>query len=187
MEIKEYLNKYGLIGVISDYEISLDKNKLVKDLDIKNRDKAFKMVNLDNSILDKEIKERSLDNLLKIDLLTKIDKEIIIVGNLSKCLNKKDLEYLKKLFLKLVNNYHKKIVVIDNDVNAFFDLVKIVLVLKDKQIVYETNNFYDDKLYQYCKMPKIVEFIKYINRDNKRLEEVTDIYELIKDIYRSVS
>ncbi len=187
MEIRDYLKKYGLIGVISDYEISLDRNGLVKDLNIKNRDKAFKMVNIDKNILDKEIRDISLDNLFKLDLLTKIDKEVIIVGNLSKCLNKKDIDYVKKLFLKLVNDYHKKIVIIDNDVKVFFDVVKVVLVLKDKQVVYETDNFYDDELYKYCKMPKIVEFIKYINRDNKRLEEVTDIYELIKDIYRSVS
>jgi hypothetical protein len=36
-------------------------------------------------------------------------------------------------------------------------------------------------------MPKIIEFIKYVNKDKKVLNETTDIYELIKDIYRSVS
>ena len=36
-------------------------------------------------------------------------------------------------------------------------------------------------------MPKIIELIKYLNKEGRKIQETTDIYELIKDIYRSVS
>ena len=59
--------------------------------------------------------------------------------------------------------------------------------MQNKTIIYETEDFFDDNLYKYVKCPKIIEFIKYVNKDGKKLENNTDIYELIKDIYRSVT
>ena len=145
------------------------------------------MVNLDESLIDKDINELTINELCKIDLMTKLSKDIIIVGNLSNCLNYKDIEYMKKLFIKLNKDYNKKIVVIDEDINVFFNLTKDIFIMKNKEIIYETNDFFDDKLYEYVNMPKIIEFIKYVNKDKKRLDDTTDIYELIKDIYRGIS
>ncbi len=187
MELKDILNEYGLVGVISTYKFTLDKEKRVKDLHIKNLDKALKMVNLEEEVKDKYLSVLSLDELFKIDLISKLDKDIIIVGNLSSCLNYKEREFIKKLLLKLVNSYHKKIIVIDNDVQLFFNLVKLIVVINGKDILYKTKDFYDDNLYKYTKVPKIVELVKYLNKKGRRIQETTDIYELIKDIYRSVS
>ncbi len=186
MEIKEMLKDNGIIGVISSYKSNLDLDKVVKDLNINNIDKALKMVGLDENYKDKKLSDLTLPDLWKVELATKLNNEIIIMGNLSQVLNYKELEYFKKLFVKL-NSYGKKIVVIDNNVKVFFNLVKKIIVLKDKDILYETDNFFDMNLYNYTKCPKIVDFIKYVNKDNKRINETTDIYELIKDIYRSVS
>lgn len=180
------LNNYGIIGIISSYNSNFNV-EIVNELKIKNQDKAFKMVGLSNDILDKNINELSLSEQFKLDLATKLDKDIIIIGNLSKNLIYKDIEYIKKLLIKLNNDYHKKIIVIDEDVNIFFNLVKYMYVIRNKEIIYSTDNFYSDELYKYCKMPKIIEFIKYVNKDKKRLNENTDIYELIKDVYRSLS
>ena len=59
--------------------------------------------------------------------------------------------------------------------------------MKDKKIIYVADDFYDDELYKYVNIPNIVDFIKFVNNDNKRLDNNIEIYELIKDIYRSVS
>ena len=187
MELNELVNEYPIIGVVSNYQNSLNRDVLVKDLEIKNLDKGLKIVGLNEDIKERYVKDLDCSEIIKVDLLTKLYKNIIIVGNLSKNLNFKDLEFIKKILWKLNHDYHKKIVIIDNNVKTFFNLVERIVVIKGKNIIYETNDFFDNELYKYTKMPKIIEFIKYINRDKKVLNETEDIYELIKDIYRSVS
>lgn len=186
MEIKDILKSIEIIGVVGNYQNSLN-NVLVKDLEIKNINKALKMVGLNDTLLNKKIDELSLSEQFKIDLATKLDKDIIIIGNLSKNLIYKDIEYIKKLLLKLCNGYNKKIVVIDDDVNVFINLVRHICVMKNKEIVYDTNDFYDDELYKYVRMPKIVDFIKYVNKDKERIGKHIEIHELIKDIFRRLS
>lgn len=186
MEIKELVNKYKIIGVISNYKDSLNDELFVKDLNIKNLEKAYKMVNL-NDISNKKIKDLSFDERFKLDFISKLDNDIIIIGNISNSLVYKEQEFIKKLLLKLCNDYNKKIVIIDNKIDIFLNFINNICVLEDNKIKYISNDLYDDNLYKYVKMPKIIEFVKYINKDNKVLMESTDIYELIKDIYRCVS
>ena len=187
MEIRKFLKEYPIVGIISNYKVNLEFSGKIKDLDIKDLNKGLKIVGLTEEILDKELEELTISEIWKVDLLTKIHKDIIIVGNLSNDLIFKDREYMKKLFIKLNRDYDKKIIVIDNKVDIFMNLAKKIYVLNNKKIVYETSDFFDDKLYNYVKMPKIVEFIKYTNNDQNKLIETIDIYELIKDIYREVS
>lgn len=186
MEIKDIIKDKEIIGIVSNYQHSLE-NGLVKDLNIKNIEKALLMVNLDNKVLNKKIDELTLNELFKVDLLTKLDKEIIIIGNLSKNLIYRDIEFIKKLLLKLNKEYNKKIVIIDENIDVFINLVNYIYVLKNKQIVYSTNDYFDDELYEYVKCPKIIEFIKYVKKDGKKVDETLEIYELIKDIFRRLS
>lgn len=185
--MKNILKDSNIIGVVSNYKSNLVLLGKIKDLKIKNINKALKIVGLDESFLDKSKDDLTISELWKIDLLTKLDKDIIIIGNLCDSLNSKDLEYMKKLFNKLAVTYHKKIVLIDKNITSFFGVCEKILVIKDKNIIYKTNDFFDNKLYDYVNMPKIIEFIKYVNKDIKRIDNTLDIYELIKDIYRSVS
>ena len=186
MEIKNLLENNEIIGIVGTYQISEIKEIYVKDLPIKNINDALKMVNLDTSIISKKISELTLSELFKIDLMLKLSNNIIIVGNLSKMLNYKDIEYIKKLLLKLNNDYQKKIVIIDEDINVFMNITNIIYVMKNREIIYKTSDFYDDKLYEYVKMPKIIEFVKFVQLQHE-LDNHLDIYELIKDIYRRVS
>lgn len=187
MEIKDILNDNKIIGVVSNYKSSLNLSGKVRDLNIKNISKALLMVGLDDTFLDKNIDDLTISELWKLDLVTKLDKDIIVIGNLGNTLIFKDLEYMKKLFVKLSENYNKKIVIIDSNINSFIGIANKIVVLKDKNIVYETNNVFDSELYEYVSMPKIIEFIKYVNERDKNIIMTTDIYELIKDIYRRVS
>ena len=172
MEIRKLLNESGIIGVISTYQSKLTKFKTLADLNIPD---------------DKKYEDLTISELWKIELITKLREKVIIVGNLSLSLNNQDIEYMQKLFKKLNHDFHKQIIIIDNDVKAFFNLAKTIIVIRNHEIVYKTNDFYDDDLYKYTKMPKIIEFVKFVNQDKKRINKTTDIHELIKDIYRSVS
>ena len=164
--MKDIIKKYEIIGIVSNYKISLDNSLKVKELDIKNLPQALKMVGLTEDYIDKSINDLTLSELFKVDLATKLNKDIIVIGGLSNYLNYKDQEYIKKILTKLNQDYHKYIIVIDEN--------------------YETSDFYDLELYKYTKMPKIIEFINYVNQNNK-INKTLDIYELIKDIFRSVS
>ena len=187
MEIKEILNLKGILGIVSNYKSNLALSGLVCDLKIKNINKALKIVGLDDTFLQKNIDDLTDSELWKLELATKLEKDVIVVGNLYNTLIYKDREYMKKLFIKLNSTYNKKIVIIDNNVNSFINVVSKIIVVKKKKIIFETCDFFDEKLYEYVKMPKIVEFIKYVNKNNKRVDNTLDIYELIKDIYRRVS
>ena len=181
------LNECSIIGIVGNYESNLKLSGKVKELNINNMDNALKMVGLEIDLLEQNINSLTIDELWKLELATKLENEIILIGNLSNSLNNKDIEYMKKLFIKLACNYNKKIVIVEKNVRIFFGLVKKVFIIENNKVIYQTSDFYDDKLYEYCKMPNIVEFIKFVNKDNDRLDETTDIYELIKDIYRRLS
>ncbi len=176
-----------IIGITGSMKFTNKLSGKVSDLNIKNIDKALQIVDLTNDIKEKDIKDLSISELWKIDLLLKLDNDTIIVGNLSSSLNYKSREYIKKVLKKLNKDFNKKIVIIDRDINVFFNIVDRIYVTKGRNIIYTTTDFYDDKLYEYVNMPKIIDFVKYVNKDKKILENHTDIYELIKDIYRSVS
>lgn len=186
MEIKEYLDKYGIVGVVSNYKISLDLDSTVSDLNIKNFEKACKMVKIDGNILNKKLSELSVSELFKVEFMSKLDKKVIIIGNMSSRLILKDIEYFKKLIIKLNSEYNKKFVIIDKDISVFFDLVKRVFVVNSKKVLYSTSDFFDDKLYRYASEPQVVKFIKCVNKKKKILKNNTDILEVLKDIYRSI-
>lgn len=181
------LKDYGIIGVCSTYQSTLKLEGTVSNLNIKNLSNALKMVGLDETIQNKNLNDLTLSEIFKIELATKLQEKTIVIGNLSASLNYKDQEYIKKLLLKLNNDYGKNIIIIDDDVSVFFGLVKRIYVIVQKNVVYETSDFFDNELYKWVKCPKIIDFINYINKDKKILNNTTDIYELIKDIYRSVS
>lgn len=185
MELKNLVEGRDIVGIIGSYKP--DFNEIyVKDVNIPKKEQAFLMVELTLSVKDRSIQELSDAEKLKLDLARQLNNDIIIVGGLSSALNQKDLDYIKKLLLKLQEKENKKIIIIDNKVDTFFFLTKNIVVFKNNEIVYETSNYFDMKLYNYTRMPKIIEFINYVNKDKKVLNENIDILELIKDIYRSV-
>lgn len=185
MELSNLVQNRDIVGVIGSYKPNFS-GIYVQDLNIKKLEQAFLMVGLDISAKDKKVQDLNDAEKLKLDLAKQLYNDIIIVGELSSSLNKKDLDYIKKLLLKLQEKEHKKIIIIDNKVDTFFFLTKDIVVFKNNEIVYETSNYFNLELYNYTRMPKIVEFINYVNKDKKILNENIDILELIKDIYRSV-
>jgi len=69
-----------------------------------------------------------------------------------------------------------------------FDLVDKIHVINNGKLVISGGKeiFYDNDLYKYVEMPKIVEFTKYTQDCGHNILEYTDIKELIKELYRNV-
>ena len=53
--MKDIIKKYEIIGIVSNYKISLDNSLKVKELDIKNLPQALKMVGLTEDYIDKSM------------------------------------------------------------------------------------------------------------------------------------
>ena len=112
--------------------------------------------------------------------------EVLILNDFEKGLSFKERDYFKKLFIKLKTKFNKTIILLSRKLDFVMDLVDKVYVINKGKVVLEGNKdiFYDDKLYKYVDMPKIVEFTKYVELQGYKINEYTDFKELIKELYR---
>lgn len=151
---------------------------------------SLRIVGLNEDYLDRDCETLSYTEKKKVSLACAMsyNPEVIIVENFEKGLIFREKEYFRKLFLKLKNKFKKTIIIIGNDLPFLFDIVdKIYVINKGKLVISgDKDTFYDDKLYKYVEMPKIVEFTKYVHESGHNILEYTDIKELIKEIYRNV-
>ena len=151
---------------------------------------ALKFVELDESYFNKKFEKMALSELKKINLALILfyNPKIIILDYFEKNLCYHDIKYMMKLIIKLKSSYDKTIIVISDDLTYYLELINNMIIFKNGSIVYKKNNvdLYDDEIYRYLEMPKLIDFIKYVNKDGKKLLTYLDLKELIKGIYRDV-
>ena len=113
--------------------------------------------------------------------------ELILFDNFDRGLYFRDADYFRKLFVKLRNQYNKTIMLFNSDSRFLFDVINRVMVF-DKTLIFdkEENPFYDNSLYKYIDVPKIVEFTRYAHKEGHNILEYTDTKELIKELYRNI-
>ncbi len=174
----------NIIGVVSsDYEIEDFSGKLVKDIVLKKPDAALKMVGFTENMLDKSFDELSTGNKNRVILASKLQEKTIVLVNFSLGLTSKDIEFFKKLFVR-VASYGRKIILVDNNSELLFNLVDKVYVINDGKIVFETSNLYDSNLGKYIDLPKLVEFTFLCENKGIKINHYKEIHELLKAIYR---
>jgi energy-coupling factor transport system ATP-binding protein len=151
---------------------------------------SLTIVGLDDSYLDRDPNTLSFVEKKKVNfaLIMSYNPEVLVIESFDKGLTFREREYFRKLFLKLKNKYNKTIILVNSELPFMFDVVdKLIVINKGKVVVSgEKDIFYEDKLYKYVEVPKIVEFIKYVNNEGHDILEYTDIKELIKGLYRDV-
>lgn len=151
---------------------------------------SLRIVGLDESYLERNPNTLSFTEKKKIALASAMsyNPSILILENFDKGLIFREREYFKKLFLKLKNKFNKTIIIIGTDLTFMFELVdKLYVINKGKLVISGGKEiYYDNKLYKYIEMPKIVEFTKYAQECGHSILEYTDIKELIKELYRNV-
>ena len=88
----------------------------------------------------------------------------------------------------MVLNYGKTIVLLDSKLLFLVDFADRIVVKNEKKEleVFVAPNFYEERLLELLGTPKIVEFVKFVNENGKKLLPYTDMKELIKAIYREV-
>jgi len=151
---------------------------------------SLKIVGISEDYLDRDPNTLSYTEKKKLKLASAMsyNPSVLVLEDFDKGLLFKEREYFRKLFLKLKNKFNKTIILITKDLTAMFDLVDKMHVINKGKLVISGGKeiFYDDKLYKYVEMPKIVEFTKYAQECGHNILEYTDIKELIKELYRNV-
>ena len=204
MEIETHIKK----GVINAFQLkqkivdkndfsSLEENVKVKNYILKRTscfDKrlidSLKLVNLDEDILNKKMNilssSEKMKVILAIDLI--LNSSTLYIYRFDAYFMEKDLLFFKKLFKKLVNKYHKTIVFINCKPSFLLDFVDHYVIERNKNefVEIEKPTFYEKKLENLIEIPKIVEFVNYINEDGKRINQYGDLKELLKAIFREV-
>lgn len=152
---------------------------------------SLKIAGLDESYLNKNPNKlsSSLQNRIVLACMISYNPETLIFVNFEMNFTYKEKEMFKRLLRLMKNKYNKTIIIISKKVEFFLGLVDKYLVINNGKNVLEgdKNDFYNDELYKYCEMPKIIDFVKTIQKENHKIENYIDTKELIKGIYRDVS
>ena len=149
---------------------------------------SLKLAGLNESYLDRNPNELSFveQKKVKFACIMSYNPEVLILNDFEKGLSYKERDYFRKLFIKLKTKYNKTIVLLSRKVEFLFDFVDKVYVINKGKVVLEGGQeiFYDNKLYKYVDVPKIVEFTNFLHSENHDINKYTDFKELIKELYR---
>lgn len=151
---------------------------------------SLKIVGLSEDYLDRNPNTLSYTEKKKVSLACAMsyNPSVLILEDFEKGLIFREREYFRKLFLKLKNKFKKTIIVLGTDLTFMFELVDKLYVINKGKLVLSGGKeiYYDNKIYKYVEMPKIIEFTKYAQECGHNILEYTDIKELIKELYRNV-
>ncbi len=176
--------KGNIIGVITNSINEDDYNgKLVNEIVLQKASAALKLVGLSGDMLSRKYDSLSSREKSKVIIASKLHDKTIILSNITKGLVKKDIDELKRLFKK-VEQYNRKIILIDKNSYLFLNCVDKIYVMENKNIVLETEDIFDERLDQYMDLPKIVEFINICASKGIKIDHFIELDELLKAIYR---
>ncbi len=151
---------------------------------------SLKLVHMEEDILEKKMNVLSTSEKVKVELAVLLIQNVncIVFNKFDSYFMEKELLFFKKLFLKLVKKYKKTFVFVNSDLSFLFDFVNHLVVKKSKKdyLVLEDPNFYEEELYSIMDCPPIVDFVKYLNEQGKKILPYIDLKELLKAIFREV-
>lgn len=206
MEIKDYINNkinnseiVAIIGNTEYFEDMLSQDNVgnMKVLDyllaFSSKEKiikALKIVDLTEAILQKEMSFLSIGDKNKIKLAEAFLKkeDTYIFFDIHKGLKYLEVQNAKRLLKALAEN-NKKIILVSNDIEFYFNFVKRVLLIDGNNVVSEKNpiNWFDEEIYSYVAKPPIIDFVMNCKKRNIKIDNCIETKELLKSIYRSVS
>ena len=185
---KLYLTKY----VKDEFYLQLSKLKIDSNSYLSKIESILSLVGLDNTYLNKEIKNLSTSEtyLLNLSLNLIIDPDIIIL-ELSNDLDKNNKLLIKNILLDLKRKYKKTIIIISNDINILYELTDYLIIFKDNKMVIndKTNIVFNDKEFlnnNNIELPDLVSFSNKARNYNIKLKNYKDIKDLIKEVYKNV-
>ena len=159
------------------------QNKEKKVLD------SLKMVDLDDSFLNRKINTLSEGELFKISLANTLvlNPKILILDDPTTFLDYNSKQYLIKLLRMLKNRYHKTIIIMSSNSDFILELCDYIYVLHNYKIAIEGTKYevFAKKIDKYgVSKPQIIAFEDMVkNKKNIKMGYRDNINDLIKDIY----
>lgn len=200
--INDYRKKISLITTLNSihqriYNIMIEfiqrNNLVIKDPIKKIRD-SLKIVELDDSILNKNIYEISTSEkkllLFAISLLS--NPEVIIIDEPFKCLDKQNEKKLIMILQRLKEQFKKTIIILSEDSNILYKYTNEMIFMKNSEVLLTGKT---EELYlrvDYLKrhkfdIPEIVEFTYIAKKEkNVKIDYHKDVRDIIKDIYKHI-
>ena len=185
---------YGLIGnldvttnhnnckIVSDYKF---KGNVLTYLDSPKASNSLKMVMLNDTYLDKTIKDLNESEIIKINLAKALiaNKDYLVLDYFDKYLTEAEKADYKRLFKKIATNYHKTIILFTNDYNFLSDIASSIIYVDNQ----ETINIYSKKDFTTLKdlmNSPILDFIAKAKSLNVDLSKYNNTSDILKAIYR---
>ena len=194
-ENKEKGYIYGLMGninlttnnnhynIITPYKFS---GTVKEYLNSSKDSSSLKMVMLNDSYLTKTSRECSISELKKINLAKALieNKDYIVLNYFEKELTYQEKKYFERLWKKLVNNFHKTIIIFTNDLTSIWNITKELIIVDKYKVI---NTIPKDKYIEFIdnlNKPEIIKFIELIKKKGIEIESYKEVNELLKAIYR---
>jgi len=176
-----------LLDTINSYKIyPKNINKKIKD--------SIKIVGLNEDILGLGLNEVSSSERKLIELAISLitNRDILVLLEPFKIIDLKNKKRIMIILNKLVEKYHKKIVIISDDINVLFSYTEHIIIIKNNKLVIEGDTskvLTDIDLLKkhHIDIPEIIE-ITYLAKKMKdvKIDYHKDIRDIIKDIYKHV-
>ncbi len=147
---------------------------------------SLKMVLLNESVLSKTANECSICELKKISLAKALieNKKYLVFNFFEKELNYKEMNYFKRLWNRLINDYQKTIIIFTNDLTNFLDILYEIIIVDKYQVI---NTILKKQYFSILKDTNespIQEIINIIKAKGKNIEDYIEVNDLLKAIYR---
>ena len=194
-ETKEKGYIYGLMGNINlttnnnNYSIitSYKYSGTAKEYLNSSKDSSsLKMVMLNDSYLNKTSSECSISELKKINIAKALteNKDYIVLNYFEKELNYQEKKYFERLWKRLVNDFHKTIIIFTNDLTSIWNIAKELIIVDKYKVI---NTIPKDKYLDFIdnlNKPEIIKFIELVREKGIEIESYKEVNELLKAIYR---
>lgn len=194
-EAKEKGYIYGLMGNINlitnnnNYSIitSYKYSGTAKEYLNSSKDSSsLKMVMLNDSYLNKTSSECSISELKKINLAKALieNKDYIVLNYFEKELNYQEKKYFERLWKRLVNDFHKTIIIFTNDLTSIWNIAKELIVVDKNNVINTIKKDEYFKIIANINKPEIVKLTELIRKKGISIDDYQEENDLLKAIYR---
>lgn len=176
-QIEYFVKKYDY----KVYEIEERKKEIVK------------MLEINSNILDGNLYELSESELSKVLIASVLlyNPETIILDEMLDSFDVKTREKVLKIFIKLKKFFNKTILIVTSNIDDIYEFIDDIIIIDEGKVLlygnkYELLNNYELISSKNIRIPSIVTFIKKMNDNNIKIDNVDSINELIKTVYREM-
>lgn len=151
--------------------------------------KILPLVRLDETILDKHLKYLTLLELKKVRLakVLLLKSHLIICDHFFEGMIDAEKDYFRRLLRNLIYKQQKQVILMEEDMNFVCETVKEFYLFTKNEKHKLIQDFYEDEIYKYVKMPHTVEVVKYLEDCGYEIDHEITFNETLKAIYRGVA